>query len=71
MAEPMFVARENVLNQLQAFLDRALSGQGQVCFVTGEAGSGKTALVGEFTHRAQQAHNNRRQVTWQGWRSVW
>jgi len=37
MAEPMFVARENVLNQLQAFLDRALSGQGQVCFVTGEA----------------------------------
>jgi tetratricopeptide (TPR) repeat protein len=56
MARPTFVARENVLNQLQAFLDRALAGQGQVCFVTGEAGSGKTALVGEFTHRAQQAH---------------
>ncbi|UCC76551.1 MAG: ATP-binding protein, partial [Anaerolineales bacterium] len=56
MARPSFVARENVLNQLEAFLDRALAGKGQVCFVTGEAGSGKTALVGEFTHRAQQAH---------------
>jgi adenylate cyclase len=56
MAEPTFVGRENALTQLQEFLDRALAGQGQVCFVTGEAGSGKTALIGEFTRRAQQAH---------------
>ncbi|MDH4135584.1 MAG: tetratricopeptide repeat protein, partial [Anaerolineae bacterium] len=31
-------------------------GQGRVVFVTGEAGSGKTALVQEFTRRAQEAH---------------
>jgi len=30
------------LAQLNGFLDRALAGQGQVCFVTGEAGVGKT-----------------------------
>ncbi|NIP18270.1 MAG: AAA family ATPase, partial [Xanthomonadales bacterium] len=29
---------------------------GRVVFVTGEAGSGKTALVQEFTRRAQEAH---------------
>lgn len=52
---PVFVAREQELVQLQTFLDRALAGQGQVCFVTGEAGAGKTALVTEFTRRAQQA----------------
>jgi predicted ATPase len=53
---PTFVARERELAQLDRFLDLALSGQGRVAFVTGEAGSGKTALVQEFTRRAQQAH---------------
>ncbi len=55
MAEQVFVARQRELGQLQTFLDRALAGQGQVVFVTGEAGSGKTALVTEFAHRAQDA----------------
>ena len=54
--EPVFVAREQELAQLQAFLERALAGQGQVCFVTGEAGAGKTALVTAFARRAQLAH---------------
>jgi Cdc6-like AAA superfamily ATPase len=36
-----FVARERELAQLQTFLDHALAGHGQVCFVTGEAGAGK------------------------------
>jgi predicted ATPase len=58
VAEPQFVARERELTELQLSLDRALAGQGQVCFVTGEAGSGKTALVREFARRAQQAHPN-------------
>ncbi len=54
----MFVARERELGQLDGFLDRALAGQGQVCFVTGEAGSGKTSLVTEFARRAQDQHKN-------------
>jgi predicted ATPase len=53
---PVFVARERELAQLDGFLDLALAGQGRVVFVTGEAGSGKTALMQEFTRRAQEAH---------------
>lgn len=56
MTEQIFVAREHELAQLNEFLDRILAGQAQVCFVTGEAGSGKTALVTEFARRAQEAH---------------
>ena len=56
MPDQVFVARERELAQLQPYLDRALAGQGQVCFVTGEAGSGKTALVQELARRAQDAH---------------
>jgi DNA-binding SARP family transcriptional activator len=54
---PLFVARERELMQLDALLDRALEGQGLVAFVTGEAGSGKTSLVQEFTRRAQEIHS--------------
>jgi len=53
---PVFVARERELAQLDGFLDLALASQGRVVFVTGEAGSGKTALVQEFTRRAQEVH---------------
>lgn len=53
---PLFVAREHELAQLNASLDQALTGRGRVVFVTGEAGSGKTALVQEFARRAQAAH---------------
>jgi predicted ATPase len=56
MAEQAFVAREKELAQLNAFLGRALAGHCQVCFVTGEAGAGKTALVTEFARRSQQQH---------------
>ncbi|MFQ5595547.1 MAG: ABC transporter substrate-binding protein [Anaerolineae bacterium] len=56
MTQQVFVARERELAQLNEFLDRALAGQGTVCFVTGEAGSGKTALLTEFARRAQEAH---------------
>jgi len=52
---PVFVARVRELAQLDRFLELALSGRGRVVFVTGEAGSGKTALVQEFTRRAQDA----------------
>ena len=53
-----FVAREHELAQLDGFLDLALTGKGRVVFVTGEAGSGKTALIQEFTRRAQEMHAN-------------
>jgi DNA-binding SARP family transcriptional activator len=51
-----FVARERELARLGGFLDRALAGRGGVVFVTGDPGSGKTALVAEFARRALALH---------------
>lgn len=51
---PVFVARQQELAQLKGLLELALAGQGRVGFVTGEAGSGKTALLQEFSRRAQE-----------------
>ena len=56
MEKQIFVARERELAQLDGFLKQALASQGLVCFVTGEAGSGKTTLVTEFARRAQEQH---------------
>ncbi len=53
--KPLFVARESELEQLDQFLKLALDGRGHVGFVIGEMGSGKTALVQEFTRRVQTA----------------
>lgn len=53
-----FVARESQLSRLNELLSQALAGQLAVCFVTGEAGSGKTALVTEFARRAEQADHD-------------
>jgi adenylate cyclase len=53
-----FVARERELKRLAEFLNLALGGDGQVCFVVGEAGSGKTALVSEFAQRAQEKYKD-------------
>lgn len=58
MERKIFVARERELELLNGFLKRALAGEGQVCFVTGEAGSGKTALVTEFARRIQERHED-------------
>ena len=52
LEEAHFVGREQELAQLNAFLDRTLTGQGQVVFVVGGPGRGKTALVDEFTWQA-------------------
>ena len=52
----LVVAREEQLARLNNLLAEALAGMGRVVFVTGEAGSGKTVLLGEFSRRAMQAH---------------
>ena len=56
--KPVFVAREQELARLDMFLKTALAGNGQVVFVAGEAGSGKTALVQEFARRAQNSRED-------------
>jgi tetratricopeptide (TPR) repeat protein len=50
------VGREGELTCLDRFLDNALRSRGQPVFITGEAGTGKTALLAEFARRAQDAH---------------
>jgi len=54
--KPVFVAREQEMDRLNKQLDKAIAGKGQVIFVTGEAGSGKTALTQEFASQAQENH---------------
>ncbi len=54
----IFVACQRELGQLETFLHRALAGQGQICFVIGEAGRGKTTLMAEFARRAQAQHHD-------------
>ena len=53
---PLFVGRESELENLEDSLLRALSGEGQVVFIAGEAGTGKTALINELVRRSQSAH---------------
>jgi len=53
---PIFVVRERELLQMNNHLELALNGHDRVIFITGEAGSGKTALIDEFTYLAQEGH---------------
>ncbi len=52
---PVFVGRDKELQRLDVFLQEALDGKGRPVFITGEAGCGKTALIQEFSRRAQEA----------------
>ncbi len=54
--EPVFAGREAELARLDGFLDPALAGRGQVVFITGESGGGKSTLSIEFARRAQERH---------------
>ncbi len=51
-----FVGRSRELVRLEEALASTMAGQGQVVFVTGAAGSGKTALLVAFAQRALAAH---------------
>jgi predicted ATPase/DNA-binding SARP family transcriptional activator len=53
-----FVARTRELADLDHLLQLALTGQGRVVFVTGDAGSGKTTLIDEFTQRAMASNED-------------
>jgi predicted ATPase len=53
---PLFVAREQELARLDAWLGDALAGRGRVGFVMGEPGSGKTLLMREFARRVMERH---------------
>jgi DNA-binding SARP family transcriptional activator len=53
---PPFVARDAELARLHRHLDLALAGQGQVMFISGESGTGKTALAREFCRQAMDRH---------------
>jgi len=53
---PVFVARERELAQLEKSMEAAIEGNGQIVFIAGEAGRGKTALLDEFARRAQEQH---------------
>jgi predicted ATPase/predicted Ser/Thr protein kinase len=55
---PLFVAREHEVEKLNKFLETALTGQGQLAFVIGEAGSGKTTLINAFAWEAQDKHSD-------------
>jgi DNA-binding SARP family transcriptional activator/predicted ATPase len=58
VAPSLFVSREGELAKLDSFLERALGGQGQVAFVSGVAGSGKTALLAQFARQAMARYPN-------------
>jgi predicted ATPase/DNA-binding winged helix-turn-helix (wHTH) protein len=50
---PHFVGRHAELAELHKWLERALEGERQIVFVTGEPGIGKTTLVDEFLRQEQ------------------
>jgi predicted ATPase/DNA-binding SARP family transcriptional activator len=51
-----FVARGDELRRLEEALDGAAAGAGRVCWIAGEAGIGKTALLRELGRRARRRH---------------
>ena len=48
------IERDEEFDQLTVALDKSLSGQGEVCSLTGEPGIGKTRLASEFAQSARR-----------------
>ncbi len=55
MSKPLVLERDEQLAVLESALDRAADGTGSVALVCGEAGIGKTTLVGLFEARVEEA----------------
>lgn len=53
-----FVGREAEINRLQVSLAQALSGKSQIRFISGSAGTGKSALVEAFARQAQNEQHD-------------
>ncbi len=53
---PVFVGREAELARLMGFLEKVVNGRGQVAFLAGDAGSGKSSLLAAFAKEASQAY---------------
>ena len=51
------VGRETELAQLQTFLRKALNGEPQLVFVTGEPGIGKTTVIDRFREQLRATEN--------------
>src|SRR5215207_5249150 len=58
MHKAILIGREKEQRRLRQFFDQALAVGGQLAFVTGEAGSGKTMLVQTFVQEMQATHEN-------------
>lgn len=54
--EQIFVGRKDELKRLHRHLQKAVSGQGRVVFITGGAGRGKTVLLEEFARQVVSRH---------------
>ena len=52
-AAGLFVAREEELDRLDTLLTDTLRGKGQIAFLTGDAGTGKSALLTAFARQAE------------------
>jgi len=52
------VGREQELQRLESCLQKALADKPQICLLAGDAGAGKSALMGEFAERAQAVHDH-------------
>jgi ABC-type oligopeptide transport system substrate-binding subunit/class 3 adenylate cyclase len=59
----LFVGREWAMGRLKHYLDETLEGEGQIVFVTGGPGRGKTALLDEFARQSMAVHEDLLVVT--------
>ena len=57
-SDSLFVGRNSEHGRLTEKLSRARAGSGQLAFITGEPGSGKTMLLREFVRRASDEHED-------------
>jgi ABC-type transport system substrate-binding protein/DNA-binding SARP family transcriptional activator len=54
---PIFAGRRAEIDRLNGFLESVLRGQGQVAFVAGDAGSGKSSLLQAFAAQAGERYD--------------
>lgn len=58
MIQETFVARTDELSRLNSLLRETKHGHGKLCFIAGEAGAGKTALLSAFSEQALKQYKS-------------